>query len=185
MKIYTRTGDDGSTSLVGGSRISKDDIRVHIYGTCDEANSMIGLALSLINDETWQEKEPFMEQLFRVQTTLFYVGAQFATPESKRVAWELKEKHVIELERQIDKWNEQLPSLTQFILPYGNKIASTLHVARTVVRRAERLAVSFQEQLKNRYVLQYLNRLSDFLFVATRYINYRLDGEEKQLHHID
>src|SRR5699024_7709423 len=121
MKIYTRTGDKGSTALVGGSRISKDDLRVHTYGTCDEANSMIGFALSFINDYEWEEKDYFMEQLFRVQTILFHVGAELSTPKNKEVAWPLKEKHIIELEQQIDKLNSKLPPLTEFILPYGNK----------------------------------------------------------------
>lgn len=180
MKIYTRTGDTGSTSLVGGSRILKDDLRVQAYGTCDEANSMIGFALSFINDYEWDEKENFMEQLFRVQTVLFHVGAELSTPENEKVAWSLKEKHVIELEEQIDMWNSLLPPITEFILPYGNKGSSSLQVARTIVRKAERFAVSLKYEITNKYVISYLNRLSDFLFVAARYINIRLQGDERK-----
>lgn len=181
MKIYTRTGDEGETSLIGGERLSKDDLRVHTYGTCDEANSMIGFALSLINDLDWKEKEYFMDQLFRVQTILFYVGTELSTPKDREVLLQLKKKHITELEQQIDEWNNELPPLTEFILPYGNKAASSLHVARTIVRRAERLAVALKKEHLNQFVLQYLNRLSDFLFVAARYVNFKLKGSEKRL----
>lgn len=184
MKIYTRTGDKGDTSLVGGQRINKDDLRVHAYGTCDEANSMIGFALSFINHESWDDKEKFMNQLFRVQTILFHVGAELSTPKGKTVAWSLKKEHIIELEEQIDEWNSELPLLKQFILPFGNQASSSLHVARTIVRRAERLVVSLQEELENEILLPYLNRLSDFLFVAARFINMKLLGDEKTLHSV-
>lgn len=178
MRIYTRSGDKGTTSLVYGKRVAKDDERVAAYGTCDEANSMIGLALSLLNDVEWDSKEEFLEKLYRVQTILFHVGAELSTPKEREVAWKLKQAHIDELELQIDKWSEQLPPLTNFILPSGHPCSSALHLARTVVRRAERIAVSIQDELQSGLAISYLNRLSDFLFVAARYVNKELQGEE-------
>lgn len=178
MRIYTRSGDKGTTSLVYGKRVSKNDLRVEAYGTCDEANSMIGLALSLLNDVTWDEKDAFLHKMYRVQTILFHVGAELSTPSDREVAWKLKEKHIIELEEQIDEWSEHLPALTQFILPSGHSASSALHLARTVVRRAERMAVGVQDELNDSLAISYLNRLSDFLFVAARYVNNELKGKE-------
>jgi len=178
MRIYTRSGDKGTTSLVYGKRVAKNDLRVEAYGTCDEANSMIGLALSHLNDEDWEQKRDFLEKLYRVQTILFHVGAELSTPSDREVAWKLKKSHIDELEKQIDEWSEQLPPLTNFILPSGHKASSALHLARTVVRRAERLAVSIQDELQNSLAVSYLNRLSDYLFVAARYVNKELQGEE-------
>lgn len=177
MRIYTRSGDKGTTSLVYGKRVSKNDLRVEAYGTCDEANSMIGFALSLIDDE-WEEKDTFLKQLHRVQTILFHVGSELSTPCHREVAWELKAEHIEELEKQIDEWNDKIPPLRQFIIPSGHRASSALHVARTMVRRAERIAVSLGDDLRNDLVLAYLNRLSDYLFVAARYVNLALGGEE-------
>ncbi|WP_047981095.1 cob(I)yrinic acid a,c-diamide adenosyltransferase [Ornithinibacillus contaminans] len=182
MRIYTRSGDKGTTSLVYGKRVPKNDLRVEAYGTCDEANSMIGLASSFLEQETWEGKEDFLDQMHRVQTILFHVGAELATPSDKEVAWKLTQSHIQELENQIDKWDEQLAPLKNFILPSGNPVSSALHVARTVTRRAERLAVGLGEELQNQLVVSYLNRLSDFLFVAARYANKALDGKELPLH---
>ncbi len=178
MRIYTRSGDKGTTSLVYGKRVSKNDLRVEAYGTCDEANSMIGLALSFLQDVQWEEKDAFLKQMYRVQTILFHVGAELSTPSDREVAWKLKEEHINELESQIDAWSEDLPPLTQFILPSGISVSSALHLARTVVRRAERMAVGVQDELKESLAISYLNRLSDYLFVAARYVNYQLNGEE-------
>ncbi|MEI3606426.1 cob(I)yrinic acid a,c-diamide adenosyltransferase [Pseudogracilibacillus sp. SE30717A] len=178
MRIYTRSGDKGTTSLVYGKRVPKNDLRVEAYGTCDEANSMIGLALSFLSNVTWDEKDVFLEKMYRVQTILFHVGAELSTPSDREVAWKLKEEHINELEKQIDEWSEDLPPLTQFILPSGNSTSSALHLARTVVRRAERMAVGVQDELEDSLVISYLNRLSDYLFVAARYVNYQLKGEE-------
>lgn len=178
MRIYTRSGDKGTTSLVYGKRIPKNDIRVEAYGTCDEANSMIGLAASFLDDVDWEEKQSFLQSLYRIQTILFHVGSEISTPSDREVAWKLKQEHVDELEKEIDALTEKVPPLTQFILPTGHRASSSLHVARAVVRRAERLVVSLQDQLPNEMVLKYLNRLSDFLFVAARYVNQEIGGEE-------
>ncbi|PAV28157.1 ATP:cob(I)alamin adenosyltransferase [Virgibacillus profundi] len=178
MRIYTRSGDKGKTSLIYGKRVAKNDLRVEAYGTCDEANSMIGLGLSFLDQEKWEEKEVFLEKMHRVQTILFHVGAELATPGDKEVTWKLKQEHIQELEDQIDAWDEQLQPLKNFILPSGHSASSALHTARTVARRAERTAVGLGEDVVNPLVVSYLNRLSDFLFVAARYVNQSLGGEE-------
>lgn len=178
MRIYTRSGDKGTTALVYGKRVSKTDARVEAYGTCDEANSMIGLALSFLEDTEWDQKEVFLQKMYRVQTILFHVGSELSTPSDREVAWKLKETHITELEEQIDEWSEKLPPLKQFILPSGHKASSTLHLARTVVRRAERMAVHVQDELHHMLPISYLNRLSDYLFVAARYVNMELGGKE-------
>ncbi|MFC4556843.1 cob(I)yrinic acid a,c-diamide adenosyltransferase [Virgibacillus kekensis] len=180
MRIYTRKGDKGTTSLVYGQRVPKNDIRVEAYGTCDEANSMIGLALSFLDKEDWTGKQDFLEKMHRVQTILFHAGAELATPSDKEVAWKLKKEHIQELEDQIDKWDKELDPLRNFILPSGHNCSSALHTARTVTRRAERAAVAMGEDA-NPLVVSYLNRLSDFLFVAARYVNKNLGGEELPL----
>lgn len=178
MRIYTRSGDKGTTGLVYGSRVAKNDLRVEAYGTCDEANSMIGLALSFLDQVTWEEKADFLKKLYRVQTILFHVGSELATPNDREVAWKLKEEHVQELENQIDQWDQNLKPLENFILPSGHQASSGLHAARTVVRRAERAVVGMDEELVNPLVMAYLNRLSDYLFVAARYVNQALKGKE-------
>ncbi|WP_349409509.1 cob(I)yrinic acid a,c-diamide adenosyltransferase [Pseudalkalibacillus sp. SCS-8] len=180
MKIYTKTGDKGTTSLVYGDRVQKNDPRVEAYGTCDEANSMIGLAISHLqaNDREW--KVEFEKTLRRVQTVLFHVGAELATPAGKKVGWTLEESDISFLEQAIDRWDEKLTPLKQFVLPGGSAAASALHVARTVSRRAERQAVAIEKV--NPLVLSYLNRLSDFLFVAARYANHQMEVAEPILH---
>lgn len=180
MKIYTRSGDKGTTSLIYGDRVQKNDHRVDAYGTCDEANSMIGLALSHLRKEECADKEDFFDIMLKVQTILFHVGAELATPQGKDVTWKLKKSHVDELEEYIDKWEEDLPPLKNFILPSGHEASAALHVARTVVRRAERAVVPIKEDVDEQ-VIAYLNRLSDFLFVAARYINAQCGGKETPL----
>ena len=181
MKIYTKTGDKGTTSLIYGSRVAKNDALVDAYGTCDEANSMIGLAASYLQNEFFEEKEAVLNSFHQIQTTLFHVGAELATPKGKEVKWKLEDSEIAKLEDWIDQWDAQLPSLTNFILPGGHQAGSALHVARTIVRRAERSAVSIGEEVSPK-VLAYLNRLSDFLFVAARFVNLRLGQKEKGLH---
>lgn len=180
MKIYTKTGDKGTTSLVYGTRIAKNDMRVEAYGTCDEANSAIGLALSFLKNEDFPEKKEAEEVFHKVQTALFHVGAELSTPANKEVKWKIKQEDIEELEHTIDKWDSALPPLNNFILPGGHQAGAGLHFARTVVRRAERCAVSLEDV--NPLVFSYLNRLSDFLFVAARFINTRLNENEKTLH---
>ncbi|MFS0752469.1 cob(I)yrinic acid a,c-diamide adenosyltransferase [Oceanobacillus sp. 1P07AA] len=182
MRIYTRSGDSGLTSLVYGQRVPKNHLRVEAYGTCDEANSAIGMAVSALGNEEWEGKQDFLDQLHRVQTILFHVGAELSTPKDKEVYWKLKQSHIDEMEKQIDVWDEELETLNNFILPSGHLASSALHNARTIVRRAERVVVSLEEEIENKLVISYLNRLSDFLFVAARFINKKLGGEEQGLH---
>lgn len=181
MKIYTKTGDKGTTSLVYGKRVPKNDILVEAYGTCDEANSMIGFALSHLNGEFFEGKEDLLSAFHQIQTTLFHVGAELATPAGKEVKWKLKEVEIQRLEQWIDEWDSQLPVLNNFILPGGHPAGAAFHVARTVIRRAERISVGAGEHVSP-LVLAYLNRLSDLLFVAARYINMKLGQKETGLH---
>ncbi|MFC0190342.1 cob(I)yrinic acid a,c-diamide adenosyltransferase [Fictibacillus aquaticus] len=178
MKIYTKTGDKGTTSLIYGERVAKNDLRVEAYGTCDEANSMIGLGLSTLPQEEWARD--FTEVMQKVQTVLFHVGAELATPQGKKVSWMLEDKDIVFLENTIDEWQSSLKPLKQFILPGGAAPASALHTARTIARRAERIAVGVESV--NPAVLSYLNRLSDFLFVAARYVNHKMGISEPVLH---
>ncbi|MEJ9149424.1 cob(I)yrinic acid a,c-diamide adenosyltransferase [Bacillus smithii] len=179
MKIYTKTGDKGTTSLIYGQRVSKTDARVEAYGTCDEANTLIGLSLSHFVHESFDGKEEVANVLQQIQTELFYVGSELATPPEKEVKWKLKEKNIQFLEKMIDQWDEELEPLNNFILPGGHPAGAALHAARSVVRRAERKAVKVEKV--NPLVLAYLNRLSDLLFVAARYINAKLGQKEKKL----
>lgn len=171
-KIYTRTGDDGSTGLVDGSRLSKDSARVCAYGDVDETNSVIGLArLHLSNQE--------MDQILaRIQNELFDLGADLATPlpakgeADSEYALRMIQSQVDRLETDLDRLNDDMDALTSFILPGGSAPAAYLHQARTVARRAERSMVSLAEVADvNPQALAYINRLSDFLFVAARWCN--------------
>ncbi|WP_080873805.1 cob(I)yrinic acid a,c-diamide adenosyltransferase [Oceanobacillus timonensis] len=182
MRIYTRSGDKGQTSLVYGQRVPKNHLRVEAYGTCDEVNASIGLAASYIEETDWEGKPAFLDQLHQVQTILFHVGAELSTPKDKEVYWKLKQNHIDAMEAQIDEWDKSLEPLKNFILPSGHKAASALHQARTIARRAERLTVGLEDEVENKLVFSYLNRLSDYLFVAARYVNKQLGGEEKPLH---
>lgn len=180
VKIYTKSGDKGTTSLVYGVRVNKNDLRVEAYGTCDEANSMIGLAMSRLNSEIFPGKADIQSFFHKIQTILFHVGAELATPTGKEVKWQLSGENIEELENMIDKWDAELPPLTNFILPGGHEAGAALHVARTIARRAERSAVAIGDV--NPLVLSYLNRLSDLLFVAARYVNFKLKAQEHTLH---
>ncbi|MFH7817666.1 cob(I)yrinic acid a,c-diamide adenosyltransferase [Neobacillus thermocopriae] len=180
MKIYTKTGDKGTTSLIYGQRVAKTDVRVEAYGTCDETNSMIGLALSHLKKENFQGKEIIEKVYHKIQTNLFHVGAELATPKGKEVKWKLGEADIEEMEKQIDEWDAELPTLTNFILPGGHPAGAAFHVARTMARRAERCAVALEDV--NPLVLAFLNRLSDLLFVTARYVNYQLGENEQTLH---
>ncbi|WP_173917113.1 cob(I)yrinic acid a,c-diamide adenosyltransferase [Halobacillus sp. Marseille-Q1614] len=181
MRIYTRSGDKGETSLIYGARVPKNDKRVEAYGTCDEANSSIGVALSHLLKEDWEGKEAFLSAMQKIQTILFHVGAELATPKGKDVTWQLKKEHIDELENFIDQWDEHLTPLKNFILPSGHEASAGFHMARTIVRRAERCAVALEDEV-NPLVVSYLNRLSDLLFVAARYVNQQLGGQEWPLH---
>lgn len=170
MNIYTRTGDAGETSIIGG-RVAKDDLQVEAYGTVDEANSIIGVAVCLIQDQQPQE---WAAQLVKIQHELFDCGGDLSMKAGaeEKYPYKVTAEMVTYLEQQIDHYMGQAPPLERFILPGGTQLAAQLHVARTVVRRAERRVVSLaQRQAINPFVRQYLNRLSDFLFVLARVVN--------------
>jgi len=182
MRIYTRTGDKGETSLVSGKRVPKNHLRVEAYGTCDEANAVIGVATSTIDQGiSWsiQEKKEFLKIMKKIQALLFHVGAELSTPSGQEVAWPIKQQHIDLLEETIDKWEDRIPALTQFILPNGHPAGATLHHARTIVRRAERIAVGLKDEIEP-LALVFINRLSDLLFVAARYVNEFSAYEEEQ-----
>jgi cob(I)alamin adenosyltransferase len=165
MKIYTRTGDAGQTSLFGGSRVNKDDPRIEAYGTIDELNSFIGVARA-----AWSDSLPD-EELHRVQMDLFDIGAHLAAPGTSRFEG-VDASRIAQLETGIDAMEAELQPLVNFILPGGSAAAAHLHVARTVCRRAERLVVALQDESEpTRSALAFLNRLSDYLFVAARFAN--------------
>ncbi|HWI88633.1 MAG TPA: cob(I)yrinic acid a,c-diamide adenosyltransferase [Sphingomicrobium sp.] len=171
-KIYTRTGDGGSAGLVDGSRISKASLRMMAIGEVDEANAAIGVAIAALADA-----EP-SKRLLIIQNDLFDLGADMATPGQIDGALRIVPSQVERLEREIDAMNADLPPLTSFILPSGSAAVSTMHFARAVVRRAERAAVALNErQPLNPQLLAYLNRLSDHLFVAARFVAAREGGD--------
>jgi cob(I)alamin adenosyltransferase len=169
VKIYTKTGDDGTTGLWGGDRVPKDAARIHAYGTVDECNAVIGVVRTMI--AAGGELDGMLET---AQNRLFVVGADLATPGEKSPAIPrigLEDSVVVEL--WIDRLEEQLPPLKQFILPGGTPASAWLHLARTICRRAERWTVSLVvADPAHKPAAVYLNRLSDFLFVAARYANH-------------
>ncbi|MGH7243051.1 MAG: cob(I)yrinic acid a,c-diamide adenosyltransferase [Phycisphaerales bacterium] len=172
-KIYTRTGDDGTTGLVGGVRVRKTDLRVEAYGTVDEANSFIGLAVVHAG-----EGSKIFAVLRAIQNDMFDVGADLATPikagETAGSALRITAGQVDKLEKLIDEFNEPIPALTSFVLPGGTPLAAELHAARTVTRRAERAAVALFDgnpEATSIETIRYLNRLSDLLFVLARAAN--------------
>lgn len=170
-KIYTRTGDDGTTGLVGKERRLKCDVRIDAYGTVDEANAAIGMV------RLHTSANPRIDaMLARIQNDLFDVGADLATPHSKEPPefepLRVVASQVLWVEQSIDTLNASLKPLKSFVLPGGSPAAAALHVARTVTRRAERIAVELsQKEAVNPEAVKYLNRLSDFLFVASRSVN--------------
>ncbi|MEN2282533.1 cob(I)yrinic acid a,c-diamide adenosyltransferase [Algoriphagus sp. SE2] len=175
MKIYTKTGDQGITSLLGGKRIPKSDLRIDAYGTIDELNSFMGL----LRDQEVNDKRS--ELLKEIQDRLFTIGADLATvPGKEKVKKpDLHEEDVELLEYEMDKMEALLPPLTSFILPGGNQSVSFCHVARTVCRRAERIVVELASyEPVSELVIQYLNRLSDFLFVLGRSMGKELGADE-------
>lgn len=167
MKIYTKTGDSGQTSLIGGTRVPKHHIRIEAYGTVDELNSWIGL---LRSSELSEETKNILAE---IQDRLFTVGSTLASdPEKSRMKIpDLKEEDIVLLEKEMDKMNESLTEMRSFILPGGSALASYCHIARCVCRRAERNATHLAEnEPVNELVIKYLNRLSDYLFVLSRKI---------------
>lgn len=175
MKIYTKKGDKGRTSLLGGTRVSKSDDRLNAYGTIDELNSVLGLVSDLeINDQ----RVSFLRQ---IQTRLFTVGSSLAaeTTRAKDFKPDLISEDISALELAIDQMNEDLPPMKNFILPGGHQLVSTSHIARTVCRRAERLVIKLSEKEDiEEIIIQYLNRLSDYLFVLARKQGFELGVSE-------
>lgn len=182
MKIYTKTGDRGETALYGGTRVSKASARVEAYGTIDELNSFIGFAKTEITEEL------ILNQLRKIQFDLFTVGSESATPTDKltlangksRLTLMISETEIEELENWMDDFETELEPLQYFILPGGGKSATSLHICRTVCRRAERSLVYLNETEEVRpELIKYMNRLSDYLFVLARYVS-KINGEKEE-----
>ena len=177
MKIYTKTGDDGTTSLFSGGRVQKTHLRVEAYGTVDELNSIIGVARS------HQPSKKTNEHLEKVQNQLFHLGADLATPLDAKADWVVRmdADSVLWLETAIDTMTADLPALKQFILPGGTLASAQLQVARTVCRRAERVALALSaDEAIGEHVITYLNRLSDWLFTIARWENLQAGITEDQ-----
>ena len=182
MKIYTKTGDKGTTALFGGTRVPKHNLRIDSYGTVDELNSWIGL----LRDQPVTASTK--KVLINIQDHLFTVGAILATPPEKEKLKNGKDRlniskiadeDILMLEQEMDRMNEDLPPMTHFILPGGHQSVSFCHITRTVCRRAERLASELNENTPiDEQVLRYLNRLSDYLFVLARKLSFDLQAEE-------
>ncbi|WP_123041674.1 cob(I)yrinic acid a,c-diamide adenosyltransferase [Cohnella candidum] len=175
MNIYTRTGDEGKTSVIGGGRVAKDDVRIEAYGTIDELNSFVGQAAAWMACEDAGVWGDMAERLILIQHELFDCGSDlsYASPEPDKM--KVNDEMTNRLERWIDEYEQQTPPIQRFILPGGSPPAALLHVCRTVCRRAERRVVALAaERPCPAEVRRYLNRLSDFLFTAARAANARL-----------
>ncbi|MBM4106086.1 MAG: cob(I)yrinic acid a,c-diamide adenosyltransferase [Phycisphaerae bacterium] len=174
MKLYTRTGDDGTTGLFGGGRVSKDHPRIEAYGTVDELNAGLGLAAAACGEDPTGQR--FREILASLQSRLFDIGADLATPEGSPLRSRLPgvgERHVAELERWIDEVDGAVPPIRTFVLPGGTELAARLHLARTVCRRAERLIVALgHSEPVGDEVVRFVNRVSDLLFAMARGANH-------------
>ena len=175
MKIYTKTGDRGTTGLFGGKRVSKADLRIEAYGTVDELNAHIGMLrdLSELND--------LQDELVQVQNNLFVIGSMLAAePGNEKISVpNIQEGEVISLEKSMDAMDSQLPVMKNFVLPGGHPAISETHIARCVCRRAERRVVGlFSEEAGEEIILKYLNRLSDYLFVLSRFLSSKLNVKE-------
>lgn len=174
MKIYTKRGDEGQTDLFGAGRVSKNDPRVEVYGTVDEANAWLGVALSELGADS-----AMTNVMIRLQNELFCLGSELAAPGALDKIPAIADADIERMEQEIDAADLELPKLKHFVLPSGSKACAALHVARTVVRRAERLSVPLlvDEQIRP-IVVRYLNRLSDHLFTMARLANHRANVAE-------
>ena len=175
MKIYTKKGDSGTTQLLGGKRVSKSHLRIEAYGTVDELNSYLGL----LRDQDVDQKS--IEMLLIIQDRLFTIGSLLAleNPDSKIKLPKLHESDVTILEKKMDEMNEQLEDMKSFVLPGGHPFVSYCHIARCICRRAERVTTLLpQETMQFELILKYLNRLSDYLFVLSRFITKLTDSKE-------
>ncbi|OIJ16296.1 ATP:cob(I)alamin adenosyltransferase [Anaerobacillus arseniciselenatis] len=174
MKLYTKTGDKGKTSVIGG-RLDKDHVRVEAYGTVDELNSFVGVAIAELSEELFRD---IIKELEKIQHELFDCGGDLAII-SKEKNLKANEEMVTFLEERIDAYTDEAPPIQKFILPGGSKASSAIHVCRTVTRRAERLVVQLDKMDQtNQVVLKYLNRLSDYFFAIARVINFRLSVKD-------
>ncbi|EIJ79894.1 ATP/cobalamin adenosyltransferase [Bacillus methanolicus PB1] len=171
MRIYTRTGDKGQTSLIGG-RVDKDDLRVEAYGTVDEVNCFVGQAMAELDPVVFKD---VLEDLEKIQHELFDCGGDLANISSRRQL-KLTAEAIEYLEKRIDEFTDEAPKLEKFILPGGTKPSASIHIARTVTRRAERLIVKLKKKDPEvpELVLKYMNRLSDYFFALARIVNFRL-----------
>lgn len=182
-KIYTKTGDNGTTSLVGGIRINKDSVRLEAYGTIDELSSHIGMLVSLLETNNHTSIPETIETLENIQCKLFNIGTYLATDTSQTPIYEsakLYPEEITFIEKHIDEITANLPEINSFILPGGNIAASQCHICRTVCRRAERciIALSNETEISN-HIIRYVNRLSDYFFVLARNINILFNTKEK------
>lgn len=173
MKIYTRTGDEGTTALIGGTRVDKDDERIDAYGTVDELNSWIGLIRDQkIDNHSFKILVEIQDRLFTIESLLAQGPGDFKLPK-------INEGDIVLLENEMDAMNEHLPPVTKFILPGGNTIVSYCHIARTVCRRAERILIKLNRKFPiDTLSLKYVNRLSDYLFVLSRKISHDCGSTE-------
>lgn len=164
MRIYTKTGDKGETSLYDGARVRKDSVKVEAYGTVDELNSHLGFAKNFVEDEDVKEK------IFKVQKKLFFVAGELATEDTSKFKNKIQEEHVTALEGWIDEYLEKIDKVDAFIVPGTSTSSAALHVARTVCRRAERriLALAREEEV-NPHLIKFVNRLSDTIYALARY----------------
>jgi len=174
FKVYTKTGDKGTTSLVGGKRVPKFDDRIEAYGTIDELLSYVGLLRDMIQNDDAKES------LIKIQSKLMTVSSILATEaQEKQDKYKLNSTDIEFLEKEIDKMDTELPALTKFIIPGGHIMVSHCHIARTICRRAERLVIFVAESnYVNPLAQQYLNRLSDYLFTLARYVSLKVNAEE-------
>lgn len=175
MKIYTKKGDSGTTQLIGGTRVTKSHQRIEAYGTIDELNSYVGL----VRDQAIGARSK--QTLIEIQDRLFTIGAHLASDPNKKGMQlpTITTEDVEKLEQEIDKMNETLPEMRSFVLPGGHTTVSFCHLARCVCRRAERLSIDLSEDTSQKtLILQYLNRLSDYLFVLSRFLSKELEAEE-------
>ncbi|MDF2788991.1 MAG: ATP:cob(I)alamin adenosyltransferase [Neobacillus sp.] len=175
MRLYTRTGDKGKTSIIGG-RVDKDDIRVEAYGTVDEVNCFVGQVMTELDQAIFKD---VLADLEKIQHELFDCGGDLANV-SDKVEYKLEKEAIDYLENKIDEYIQEAPELERFILPGGTKPAASIHIARTVTRRAERLVVTLMKtgEKTPELALKYLNRLSDYFFALARVVNYRLNVKD-------
>lgn len=166
MKIYTRAGDKGKTSLISGKKVSKTHVRLKAYGLIDELNCFLGFALTFLKDKSLKK------EIFKIQNDLFEIGAKLANSSKDKELDKYLEKRTEKFEESIDNLSGKLPKLSHFILPGGSKAAGSLHVCRTICRKAERATVELSEKEKvDEKTIMYLNRLSDLLFTMARFVN--------------